>query len=221
MKINIPFQSIELKDITSDIKELIDTNHKNLAIDISGINKDVDFNELLQYLININEYYSEQKIVFITNSLFLSQNLKKMHLNCHLNDELSMFEEKKQEKQKEETQQKNENFFINQKVKHIRSGSRLYVQEKNVLVIDSIRSGGELICDGSVTVLGKSTGKIIAGVKDPNSFVICNNFESELISINGVYATGNETEDYIGQSVLVELNEEGTKLIFRKVNELG
>ena len=92
------------------------------------------------------------------------------------------------------------------------------LSEKNALILDSLRNGGEIIADGSVVVCGNTEGKIIAGVKDPNAYILCLNFNAELVSINGVYSKGYDLIDYSNKKVLIQLNLEGESLEIKELD---
>lgn len=216
MNINIPYKLFEIKKIEdSKIQEINDLKEDNICVDITNIDQENNFNEILSFLKKIHDQFSKKKnILFLTDNKYLKQNLIKMKLSCSETIETTIEEPKIKEEPIENYS------FLNERLKYLRSGSNKHVQNKNVLIYDSVRSGGELICDGSIIVLGTASGKLIAGVTDPNSYILCQDYQGELVSINGVYEVGKDTQEYFNESVLIELNEDGTKLIFNKIKKL-
>lgn len=100
----------------------------------------------------------------------------------------------------------------------LRSGQRYYA-EGDVIVMDMVAQGAELIAVGNIYVRGPLRGKAIAGATgDTNAFILATEFDAELIAIAGVYSVIEDptANPHHKQSVLIQLD--GDSLTF---NSLG
>jgi septum site-determining protein MinC len=77
----------------------------------------------------------------------------------------------------------------------IRSGQSVVSLSGDVTVVGSVASGAEVIAGGSVHIYGTLRGRVIAGFKGGEGVrIFCRRLEAELLAIDGVYRTAEDTE---------------------------
>ncbi len=70
----------------------------------------------------------------------------------------------------------------------VRSGQRIYARNRDLIVTANVAAGAEVMADGCVHIYGSLRGRVMAGVHgDVNARVFCQEFQSELVSIAGVF----------------------------------
>lgn len=89
----------------------------------------------------------------------------------------------------------------------VRSGSRIWAQGSDLIVIGTVNPGAEVIADGNIHVYGRLLGRAIAGGQaEMGARVFATQFDPELVSIAGYYAVrdglGNAP---IGKAVMARL----------------
>ena len=100
----------------------------------------------------------------------------------------------------------------------LRSGQRVYAKGTDIVVLDMVSYGAEVIADGNVHVYAPLRGRAVAGASGNTSariFSTC--MEAQLLSIAGIYRT-IETDlpaDVAGKPAKVRL--EGEKIIIEPV----
>ncbi len=89
----------------------------------------------------------------------------------------------------------------------VRSGSRIWAQGSDLIVIGTVNPGAEVIADGNIHVYGRLLGRAIAGGQaEMGARVFATHFDPELVSIAGYYAVreGLGTAP-IGKAVMARL----------------
>jgi septum site-determining protein MinC len=77
----------------------------------------------------------------------------------------------------------------------VRSGQSIVSLAGDVTVVGSVASGAEIIAGGSVHVYGTLRGRVIAGFAGGEAVrIFCRRLEAELLAIDGVYRTSEDTE---------------------------
>jgi septum site-determining protein MinC len=77
----------------------------------------------------------------------------------------------------------------------VRSGQSIIFPQGDVTVIGSVASGAEIIAGNSVHIYGTLRGRAIAGTTgNAAARIFCQRFEAELIAIDGLYQTADETD---------------------------
>jgi septum site-determining protein MinC len=89
----------------------------------------------------------------------------------------------------------------------VRSGTRIWAQGADLIVIGTVNPGAEVIADGNIHVYGRLLGRAIAGGQSVmEARVFATHFDPELVSIAGYYAVreglGNAP---IGKAVMARL----------------
>lgn len=75
----------------------------------------------------------------------------------------------------------------------IRSGQQIYAEDCDLIVLNTVSPGAEVIADGCIHVYGKLAGRALAGVKgDETARVFCRKLDAELIAIAGIYAVAEQ-----------------------------
>lgn len=75
----------------------------------------------------------------------------------------------------------------------LRSGQKVYARSRDLVVLAMVNAGAEVIADGNVHVYAPLRGRAMAGARgDADARIFSLAFEPELISIAGVYRTGEE-----------------------------
>ncbi|WP_343191976.1 septum site-determining protein MinC [Buchnera aphidicola] len=87
----------------------------------------------------------------------------------------------------------------------IRSGQFVYIKNSNVVVMNNVSSGAELVADGNIYIYGILRGRVLAGANgDITCHIFCTKLFSELVSIAGVYWLIDQIPvDYIGKGAQI------------------
>ena len=77
----------------------------------------------------------------------------------------------------------------------VRSGQQIYAEGGDLIIINTVSPGAEVIADGCVHVYGALRGRAIAGAKgDTTARVFCRRFEADLVAICGIYAVAEQMQ---------------------------
>ncbi|XBC41055.1 MAG: septum site-determining protein MinC [Buchnera aphidicola (Nurudea yanoniella)] len=92
----------------------------------------------------------------------------------------------------------------------IRSGQKIYSINSDLIIINNVNSGAEIIADGNVHIYGNVRGRVLAGAQgDITRQIFCTKFFAELISIAGKYLLSDQfSPDIIGKSVRIYIKNE-------------
>lgn len=91
----------------------------------------------------------------------------------------------------------------------VRSGQRIYAQNRDLIIISNVSSGAEIISDGNIHIYGTIRGRVLAGASgNKESQIFCTNLFSELISIGGYYWINEQIpKEFLGKSVRIYLKD--------------
>jgi septum site-determining protein MinC len=91
--------------------------------------------------------------------------------------------------------------------KPVRSGQRVYARNTDLVLLDAVGFGAEVMADGNIHAYGPLRGRALAGVTgDANARIFCRELRAELVSIAGRYRISeNLDERHIGKSVRISL----------------
>jgi len=97
----------------------------------------------------------------------------------------------------------------------VRSGQQIYAQNCDLVVLNTVSAGAEIIADGHIHVYGALRGRAIAGAQgDTSARIFCRDLEAELISIAGYYRAIEEMEESVrNQSVQIFLDNERLTIV--------
>lgn len=78
----------------------------------------------------------------------------------------------------------------------VRSGQQIYAEDCDLIVLNTVSPGAEVIADGCIHVYGKLSGRAIAGARgDTSARVFCRKLDAELIAIAGIYAVADQIKE--------------------------
>ena len=78
----------------------------------------------------------------------------------------------------------------------MRSGQQIYAEHGDLIVLNTVSPGAEVIADGCVHVYGKLGGRAIAGARgDESARIFCRKMEAELVAIAGIYAVADQIKE--------------------------
>ena len=70
----------------------------------------------------------------------------------------------------------------------VRSGQRVYARNRDLIVMNAVGAGAEVMADGCVHIYGSLRGRALAGARgEKTARVFCQEFNAELVSIAGVF----------------------------------
>lgn len=92
----------------------------------------------------------------------------------------------------------------------IRSGQQVYAKNGDLVILNHVSPGAEVIADGSIHIHGILRGRAIAGASgQKQAKIICHDLQAELVSIAGNYWLSEQIDSQFWQSkVMLSLNEE-------------
>lgn len=91
----------------------------------------------------------------------------------------------------------------------IRSGQQVYAKDSDLVILNQVSAGAEIIADGSIHIYGALRGRAIAGANgQQDARIFCQNLQSELVSISGIYLLSETIpEQYTGRPVKISLKD--------------
>ncbi|MDH3473091.1 MAG: septum site-determining protein MinC [Rhodospirillales bacterium] len=94
-------------------------------------------------------------------------------------------------------------------IQPIRSGRQIYAQGGDLVVLNTVSAGAELLADGNLHVYGALRGRALAGVSgDTSARIFCRSLNAELVSIAGHWIVRDDIdEDLIGREVQIYLKD--------------
>ncbi|MFB9133694.1 septum site-determining protein MinC [Vibrio olivae] len=96
----------------------------------------------------------------------------------------------------------------------VRSGQQIYAKDCDLVILNHVSEGAEVIADGSIHIHGTLRGRAIAGASgNTNAVIICNQLNAELMSIAGHYwLTEQFAPELWQQKVMLSLQDDSLKL---------
>lgn len=80
--------------------------------------------------------------------------------------------------------------------KPVRSGQQIYAKDGDLIILNSVSAGAELLADGNIHVYGALRGRALAGINgNTNARIFCKTLAAELISIAGHYWVSENLQD--------------------------
>ncbi len=81
-------------------------------------------------------------------------------------------------------------------IQPVRSGQQIYAPNGDLLVLNSVSHGAELLADGHIHVYGPLRGRALAGISgNEEAHIFCQSLEAELASIAGRYKISEDLKD--------------------------
>ncbi|BAH83081.1 septum site-determining protein MinC [Candidatus Ishikawella capsulata] len=91
----------------------------------------------------------------------------------------------------------------------IRSGQQVYARSSDLIIVNNVSTGAEIIADGNIHIYGMMRGRVLAGANgDKESQIFCTRFAAELVSIAGEYLILEQiSSNFISKAVSFQLKE--------------
>lgn len=81
-------------------------------------------------------------------------------------------------------------------IQPVRSGQQIYAPNGDLLVLNAVSHGAELLADGHIHVYGPLRGRALAGISgNEEAHIFCQSLEAELVSIAGRYKISEDLKD--------------------------
>jgi len=79
----------------------------------------------------------------------------------------------------------------------VRSGQQIYAKNTDLVILNSVSPGAEVIADGNIHIYGALHGRALAGVNGNNKArIFCHTLDAELVSISGLYQLSDDFAQY-------------------------
>ena len=99
--------------------------------------------------------------------------------------------------------------------KPVRTGQQIYAKDADLVVLDSVAAGAELLADGSIHVYGPLRGRAHAGVGGDTAMrIFAQVMDPQMVSIAGIYRTLDEPLPPSIHKHAAQVLLEGNKLLF-------
>lgn len=100
----------------------------------------------------------------------------------------------------------------------VRSGQRIYARGSDLIIVNAVSAGAEVIADGCIHVYGALRGRALAGVQgDTDARIFCRDFGAELVSIAGTYKVAEDIKETLLNRA-VQVWRDGDKLKIDKLS---
>lgn len=92
----------------------------------------------------------------------------------------------------------------------VRSGQQVYARGSDLIVINTVSHGAEVLADGCIHVYGPLRGRALAGAQgDETARIFCQELDAELVAVAGRYRVAEDLgENERGRRVQIELRDE-------------
>ncbi|CAL4323291.1 septum site-determining protein MinC [Buchnera aphidicola] len=89
----------------------------------------------------------------------------------------------------------------------VRSGQKVYAKNSDLVIINNVSAGAELVADGNIHVYGSVRGRVLAGANgDITSKIFCTTLFAELVSVSGRYWLSDQIPShFVGKSAQIYL----------------
>lgn len=96
----------------------------------------------------------------------------------------------------------------------IRSGQQVYAKDGDLVILNHVSAGAEVIADGSIHIYGTLRGRAIAGAKgQKDATIICNDLQAELVSIAGNYWLSDQiTSEHWQKKVVISTSSDALQI---------
>ncbi|CAL4326389.1 septum site-determining protein MinC [Buchnera aphidicola] len=100
----------------------------------------------------------------------------------------------------------------------VRSGQKIYAKDADLIIINNVSAGAELVADGNIHIYGIVRGRVLAGANgDITRKIFCTGLFAELVSISGEYWLSDQIpSEFIGKPVQIYLKNK-----FLTINSLS
>ncbi len=96
----------------------------------------------------------------------------------------------------------------------VRSGQQIYAKDGDLVILNHVSEGAEVIADGSIHIYGALRGRAIAGASgNKDAVIVCSQLHAELMSIAGHYWLTEQFAPELWQkNVVLSLHDDSLKL---------
>jgi len=96
----------------------------------------------------------------------------------------------------------------------VRTGQQIYAEHTDLIIMNDVAPGAEVIADGDIHIYGTLSGKAIAGAQNqPKARLFCQHFHAELVAIAGIFITADAISNtLIGQAITAHINDDSLQL---------
>lgn len=79
----------------------------------------------------------------------------------------------------------------------VRSGQQVYAPDGDLIILNQVSPGAELIAEGNIHVYGPLRGRALAGINgNQEARIFCKSLEAELVSVAGSYKISEDIEQH-------------------------
>ncbi|WP_434778430.1 septum site-determining protein MinC [Neisseria sp. Ec49-e6-T10] len=103
--------------------------------------------------------------------------------------------------------------------KPVRTGQQIYAKNADLIVLEMVSAGAEILADGNIHVYAPLRGRALAGVKgDKKARIFVQCMQAELVSVAGVYRTieQNLPQDIANKAAQIFVEQD--KLVIKALN---
>ena len=95
----------------------------------------------------------------------------------------------------------------------VRSGQRVYAQGGDLVLLEGVSSGAEVMADGHIHAYGPVRGRLLAGVREnTGARIFCRDLGAELAAIAGRYRVNEDLPGrFMGKAVRISLHDDVLK----------
>ncbi len=92
----------------------------------------------------------------------------------------------------------------------VRSGQQIYAKGGDLVILNSVSPGAEVLADGNIHIYGSLRGRALAGINgDKQARIFCKQIDAELVSIAGHYWVNEDLAPMPeGQTIQIYLDDE-------------
>jgi septum site-determining protein MinC len=77
----------------------------------------------------------------------------------------------------------------------VRSGQQIYAKDSDLIILNTVSEGAEVLADGNIHIYGALRGRALAGLSgNTEARIFCQNCRAELVSIAGHYQVNEQIE---------------------------
>lgn len=96
----------------------------------------------------------------------------------------------------------------------VRTGQQIYAQNRDLIVLDIVSAGAEVIADGNIHIYAPLRGRALAGAKgNRQARIFIQSMQAELVSIAGVYRTMEQALPNSIQNKPIQIHLEQERLV--------
>lgn len=99
----------------------------------------------------------------------------------------------------------------------VRSGQQIFAKNCDLIILNHVSEGAEVIADGSIHIYGTLRGRAIAGASgQKEAYILCNDLKAELISIAGNYWLRDQIPtEFIDQKTIINYENSALQIKHR------